>query len=549
MSTLTTNIIRNVYNIGMNSCDTGSQYCTDGYALYFPCLREITKGQEACFDFYIADYAGKNAADLAAANASNNDNDGDGDDTTNPNGSSGSGNELADLRDVDAISLNLIGMFNCPYGTFSYPDDITSLQTEEYPVVYHDDFGERRLCNLQVVKIDTDQAESEPYFTLQDDYYSGTEIELAAYDTPTHIFIGWAILNNDEEDCPDDTLYDSIISKASIYKFTIQEDIIILAVYRPRKSYSVVSDPTNKSSHFIVDYDHISHFISNRDEDMFDDDFNMVENVLEGYHMVVKCVPSSDVIGNSEDGDENTIYRFIRWKDGNTSRCRMFIVGNDTASFEKDNIISLKAFCEGPVPHYELEDEDLIYIDSFDEDGIHINTEPSDVDIFDYYGDGVHTISAEEVYQKFIGEEGYLYFHHGTLILSSMGIENGIKVILQAKADDYCELHLAVNGAEVSQVIATDEFKQYEFYFSKCNKSPVEITVYGECLIDMIEICKEEIINKGKARLCLPPEVTAGLPSGTLSVNGAIMVNGQTYGLATTQIGTVNKLPTITIAL
>ena len=133
MNTLTTNIIRNVYNIGTNSCDNGPTTCMEGYALYFPCLKDITKGQDACFDFYVADYAGRNEYLLNAAN-------GNLDDAGNPNGDD-NGKELADLRDVDAISLNLIGAFNCPYGTFSYPDNITSLQTEEYPVVYTNDFG------------------------------------------------------------------------------------------------------------------------------------------------------------------------------------------------------------------------------------------------------------------------------------------------------------------------------------------------------------------------------------------------------------------------
>ena len=106
MNTLTTNIIRNVYNIGTNACSDGPGYCAEGYALYFPCLKDITKGQDVCFDFYVVDFAGKNAKDIAAA--------------LDPNTDTGSGKELADLRDVDALSLNLIGVFNCPYGTYSY---------------------------------------------------------------------------------------------------------------------------------------------------------------------------------------------------------------------------------------------------------------------------------------------------------------------------------------------------------------------------------------------------------------------------------------------
>lgn len=540
---LTTNIIRNVYNIGTNSCDAGTQYCADGYALYFPCLKDITKGQDMCFDFYVADYAGKNAYDIAAANAALN-----GDDSSYPN----AGQELADLRDVDALSLNLIGAFNCPYGTFSYPDNISSLQTEEYPPVYRLDFGERQLCHLSVFMIDTHNSESDPYYNTQEgDFYSGTTIEVEAHDTPTHIFLGWAFLstNDDEEECAEETWEENIISKDNIYRFIIQEDTIVLALYRPRKKYSVISDPTNKSSHFTVNYNNRDYHISNRIENGFDiieNDYipyDVLVNVYEGYHMVAKCIPSTDVIGS----DPDEAFRFVEWKDKDKNRCRLFVVGEDTRPFEDGDVIKLKAKCNGPFPYEELEDEDIIYMDEFDEEGIHINTEFNEVDIYDYYGDGQYVISTDEAYQKFIGEEGYLYLHFGTIELSSAGIEDGIKLNLHAKADGYCELHITINGFSTSLEIAQDEFKLYEIYFSKCNKSNIQITAYGDCLIDMIEVCKEEIIDKGKAQFCLPAEVTENLPSGPLSVNGAIMVNGKSYGLAQTNIGSVNKLPKITI--
>ena len=540
-NTLTTNIIRNVYNIGTNSCDAGQSTCAEGYALYFPCLKDITKGQEACFDFYIADYAGKNAYDLALANAALN----PGDDTDGDN-LPDAGKELADLRDVDAISLNLIGAFNCPYGTFSYPDNISSLQTEEYPLMYELDFGHRTLCHLSLFMIDTEGTGSEIYYNTQEsDFYSGTEVEVAAYDTQTHIFMGWALLSEEDEECPEDTWEDSIISRSNIYKFVIQQDTIILALYRPRKTYYVISDPTNMSSHFIINYEHIDHKVSNRPEEIFNDDYDAVNRVLEGYHMVAKCIPSTDVLGSEPD----ETYRFNRWKDGNKNRCRLFKIGVDTEKFEESNYILLKAYCDGPFPYEDIIDETILYDDMFDEEGIHILTEFSEIDIYDYYGDGKYVISAEGVYQKFIGEEGYLFFHFGNIELTSLGVEDGIKVNIEAKADDYCELHVTVNDATAQIIVAQDEFKLYEIYFRNCNKSNIKITAYGDCLVDKIEVCKEEIIDKGKARFCLPPEVTENLPSGPLSVNGAIMVNGQTYGLATTPLGTVNKLPKITLNL
>ena len=540
-NTLTTNIIRNVFNIGTNSCDAGTQYCSEGYALYFPCLKDITKGQDACWEFYVADYGAKGAYNLAAADPNISD-----DDLANL-----AGKETVDLRDVDAISLNLIGAFNCPYGTYTYPDNISSLQTEEYPVMYREDFGERKLCHLSVFMLDTEASQSEQYYnTLESDFYSGTLVEVEANDTPTHIFLGWAILNmNEDEDCPEETWEENIICKDNIYRFVIQEDIIVLALYRPRKMYSVISDPTNKSSHFTLDYNHRVYHISNRIEDGYDIiehsyiPYDEVANVLEGYHLVAKCVPAVDVLGSEPD----EMFRFVEWKDKVKSRCRLFKIGEDTTPFEDGNVIKLKVKCEGPVPYEPIEDEDIPYLDEFDEEGIHINTEFNEVDIYDYYGDGVYVLSAEEAYQKFIGETGYLFLHFGNVTLSSVGIEDGIKINIEAKADDYCELWVTVNGATAKIPVSTEEFKLYEVYFKKCDKSDIKITAYGDCLIDMIEVCKEEIIDRGKAQFCLPAEVTANLPSGPLSVNGAIMVDGKSYGLATTSIGSVNKLPKITI--
>lgn len=543
---LSTNIIRNVYNIGTNSCSSGPTYCAEGYALYFPCLKDVTKGQDVCFDFYVADYAGRNEL------------------ISNLDSLPDTGKELTDLRNVDSISLNLIGAFNCPYGTYSYPDNISSLQTEEYPVIYTNDFGSRKLCHLNVIKIDIDGADSDDqydsdvqYYYKEGDYYSGTSVTISADDTPTHIFKGWALFDTDD-DCLDSTIYD-IISTENIYTFTIENDINIFAIYRPRKVYTIIVDSDNKSSHFSVNYDNIDYDIHNRDEEIFNDGFNSVENVLEGYHFVAKCIPNVNVISNNPN-HKKTTYKFVKWSDENTSRCRLFVADGD------DETIKLKAECVGPVSYFEYEDETILYNDEFDEVGIHIDTEFSD--ITDYYGDE-YTVSSYDVDHKFIKGKGYLYFNNkstlvnnkSTLVLSSFNIEDGVKINIHAKSDDSCNITVDVNGHSSTQSISNSEFKDYGFYFSKSNKSVIKISSDGKCLIDLLEVCREEIIDKGKARFCLSSEVTSKLPSGPLSVNGAIAVgelgvdeNGeltvndpQTYGLATTQIGTINRLPKITI--
>ena len=534
---LSTNIIRNVYNIGTNFCDAGTQYCTEDYSLYFPCLKNITKGQNVCFDFYVAD---------------------------------GNTQDVVDLRTVDSISLNLNGQFNCSYGTFSYPDNIKSLQREDYSKVYSLLFEDRVLCHLSLFKIDTENPDAEIYDnTLESDFYSGTLVEVAAYDTPTHIFMGWAKLNINEEYCADETWEDNIFEKANTYKFTItEEEVILIAIYRPRKRFNIISDSTNKSSYFSVDYNHIEYFISNRDEENFDDEFDVLEDVLEGYQMVITCKPSTDRIDSDSDSENGSSYKFTRWSDGSTSRCRLFKVGYNTKKFEEGNIIKLKAYCSGPFEGYtEPEPDTIIYNDKFDEEGIHIRTDFSEVDIYDYYDNNEYVKSSEEVYKKYINEDGYLFFNSGKLVLSSQDIEGGIKIDIHASADastsdseyDFCELEVKVNNFVVKQSIT--DFKRYEFYFTKCNKSDIEISTDGNCLIDEIIVYKEVIIDGGKAQFCLDAETTSNIPSGPLSVNGAIAVgelgvdeNGeltvndpQAYGLTTTVIGNVNRIPKITI--
>lgn len=542
---LSTNIIRNVYNIGTNSCSSGPTYCAEGYALYFPCLKDVTKGQDVCFDFYVADYAGRNEL------------------TSDLDSLPDTGKELADLRNVDAISLNLIGAFNCPYGTYSYPDNISSLQTEEYPVIYTNDFGSRKLCHLQVIKIDIgddsdsdDQYDSDvQYYYKEDDYYSGTSVTISADDTPTHIFEGWALFDTDDEGCPDSTIYGDIISTENIYTFIIENDINIYAIYRPRKVYTIIVDPDNESSYFIVNYKNTNYPLRNKKKEIFNDGFDSVE-ILEGYHFVAKCIPSADFINNPNP----IAYKFVKWSDGNTSRCRLFDTDDETIKVGDDETIKLKAECVGPVPYFEYEDETILYNDEFDEDGIHIDTAFLNVNITDYYGDE-YTVSSYDVDHKFIEGKGYLYFNNGILVLSSFNIEDGVKINIHAKSDDSCNITVDVNGYSLTKTISNSEFKDYEFYFSKSNKSVIKISSDGKCLIDLLEVCREEIIDKGKARFCLSSEVTSKLPSGSLSVNGAIAVgelgvdengeltvnNPQTYGLATTQIGIINRLPKITI--
>ena len=74
-----------IYN---NTCSVNND-CDTGYSLYFPCVGTLTRGEKSCFDFYIVDNATK---------------------------------EEVDLREVDDITLNVSGRYNCNFGSFSYPE-------------------------------------------------------------------------------------------------------------------------------------------------------------------------------------------------------------------------------------------------------------------------------------------------------------------------------------------------------------------------------------------------------------------------------------------
>lgn len=502
----------NILNIfgSSNSCESMQKYCQEGYALYFPCLKDITRGQDVCFDFYIADTNTK---------------------------------DVVDLRDVDSISLDLNGLYGCSYGTFSYPDNIFSLQMEKYPVIYTNDFGKRFKCHLDIIAIDIEDDNSDMYLNFKEStFYSGTDVQISAYDTPTHIFMGWALMDDDET-CDDETWDDYIFSKENKYSFNIKRNYTIFALYRPRKKYTVMVSPDNENCLFKLTYKHIDYYLSNKPNEIYNDSYDHID-ILEGYKIVAEVIPSKSELGV---GDNNRyMYKFNNWSDNNEDRIRLFNTGIDTNYFENNNEIKLSAKCTGPVDVYELDGTPIEYVDKFDDEGIHIDTIFSENAEYVYYGDEyVH--DGYNVMLKYIGKEGFLEFNDGFLELSSMDIEDGIKVDIYARSDEKCELYVSVNGLETSQIINQEDFKIYEFLFSKCNKQNITIKSSGKCLIDKIEICKENIIDKGKARLCLSSDETLKLATGPLSVSGAIMVKGKTYGLADTQIGTVNKLKKIII--
>jgi len=508
----------NIYNGGaVSTCDTGTEYCSDGYSLYFPCLKDVTRGQDMCFDFYVADNSIK---------------------------------DVVDLRDVDSISLNLNGRFGCTYGTFSYPENIESLQREEYPLVYSDDFTRKNLCHLTILTIGLDDEKIKT-----GDFYEDTLVKVSAYDTNTHIFVGWVSLETDLEECPEETLYDYVISEENEYSFIITKRTKLYAFYRPRKTYKVVVDEINKHSHYNVTYKGITYPISNRNNEVFDDEYDFV-NVLEGYNIKAECIPNIVSFDSESESDDDYTYKFVEWDDGNTHRCRIFKVGIDTSEFESGDEIRLLAYCTGPVQIQNLSDDSIDYFNSFDNEAIHIYTENSTDGEYPFYGD-TYVKSAKNATVKVIDDDTYIHIKDGELVLTSMGVEEHIQIYIDGFTEDYCNIIVTVNDQSAEQYMTDDE--RYGFSFNNCEQSDIEIKIDGECIIGRIEVCKVKFIDKGKARLCLDSDTIIretddsdfitfeDLPSGPIYVSGAIFINDNAYGLSSVEIGTINRLQKITI--
>lgn len=395
---LPTTAIQNIYNIGGTSaCGSGPTYCPEGYGLYFPCLKNITRGQNVCFDFYVTDTYTQ---------------------------------DVADMRDIEEMALTLNGLFGCTYGTYYYyPDDsvsdIVSLQHEEYPVIYSDDFDDDNVYTLTLIRLNNDETDLSDVNTVTGSFYNGTEVTVKANDTEDYIFIGWANSTaDDDEYCEDDF----IISIEHQYKLIIDDNKTLFAIYRPRTDKD---DPWSGKTTTDID-------------------------------ILTESVPDGE---SPYDGNEFTSE-----------------VKNITLKFEKDN--------------------------------------------------------------------GYLKFEKGSrLVISSMGLTDGIKINLYARArtETPCNVTVSLNGSEASQEISGRP-KIYSYLFRDCDESDITIESDGEFLLDIFEICNEKIIDKGKAELCLDSSDTALLATGPLSVTGAIRnVLGNIYGINKTQIGNVNRLSKINI--
>jgi hypothetical protein len=449
-------------------------------------VKKLTRGENTCFDFYIVDNTTK---------------------------------EEVDLREVDDITLNVSGRYNCNFGSFSYPENIKSVQVEKFSDrVYEVDFSDIiNQVKLYIDIVDEDHILIESFLFDQNSnldiaiegtigyFLKGSNkdgvLNLKGYDTNPYMFIGWNIEEFDEE-CDNENIYDYLIKSKSLI-YNIEDDCIIRAVYQKRREFTVCMAEDNYNSSFIVEYMGKKTVIQN--------DFTMT--VLEGHDIKVSCIPN-DV----------RPYKFVKWEDGYGIPYRtMNIAGDNT-------IFSLKAYCS------LNSDNNFEFVDNIDASSLN-NFNSIYPDIRDsifvdkYYIDNMYAINCEIdilngiPYIKLI-DSGYIQ-------ITDIDVSGNMKLTLDGVGG---ECRFFIDDYEIpSSIVDKNEFV-FEF-----NGGIVKITGKDSCIFGL-SIGKEVIYDKGKCMLCLSSEDTLKLHPGELVVEGGISVNGNLYGISPVKFANVTNI-------
>lgn len=488
-----------------NSCsDILNRVCETGYSLYFPCIKNVTRGENTCFDFYVVDNVER---------------------------------EEIDLRDVDDITLNMSGRYNCNFGSYSYPDNI------EY--VQHEDFSEKLydtdLSDIIIHNVDMYIDEVDEYYNVTRSFFLGEEnfrlcidgvvgkflegsekygvLDLVANDTSNHIFLGWYVEENDE--CESGNKYDRLI-KSNRLTFNVTDDFVIRAVYRKRKIYDIKISPDNVNSNFAVEYMNTTTKLTS--------DRQYVK-VLEGHDVKLRCLPHEIYTSDNQLKP----CKFVKWDDGFESPYRILKVGGD------NNVIYLKAYCSPD------EVENIKYIDDIKLLNNFFTTRPEKRDIF-RTKDGI------------IFDNLFLY---NCDIVPNEG--NGVTYIVLSNEDNYLQI---VNINDVGRMtiivnvdysmssgipkvfLGNDEILHSDlgFVFDYNGESLViRGGSGGRIFITSLYILKEVIYDKGKCRFCLNSDETLKLQPGEITVDGGVVVNENPYGISPVKIANVTTVTPLKI--
>lgn len=474
-----------------NSCSVNNE-CETGYSLYFPCINSITRGENSCSEFYIVDNATK---------------------------------QEVDLREIDDITLNMSGRYNCSFGSYSYPENIKSLQVERFSeILYGIDFSNiinRVSLYIDIVDENHNLIESFVYnenlildiaiegaigYFLTNSSKDGI-LNLRGYDTYTYMFLGWNIDESDGE-CGLESVYDYLIEDRKLV-YTVVDDCIIRAVYQKRRDYTIRMADDNYNSSFVVDY--MGKTTTVREGDYI--------TALEGHEIKVSCIPN-DV----------RPYKFVKWEDGNNNPYRVFIVGGD------DLTVTLKAHCSLNV------DEDYIeYGDNIDASTLNnfknIYPEIKDsIFVEKYHIDNIYINNCEI---DVLNDEPYIKIvNGGDIQIINIDVSGNIKCSLNNIGGD-CKIFID-NYEILPSAIDKNEFI-FEFGGGIIKILGVDSCVFG------ITIGKEVIYDKGKCMLCLSSEDTLKLHPGDLVVDGGVVVNGNPYGISPVKFATVTNITPLVV--
>ena len=478
-----------MYIYGNNTCSVNND-CESGYSLYFPCVGTLTRGENVCFDFYLVDNTTK---------------------------------EEVDLRDVDDITLNISGRYNCNFGSFSYPENIKSLQTEKFTeMVYDIDFFNIiNRVELYIDIVDENHNLIESYLfdgNLFIDiaiegvigyFLKGSEkhgvLNLNGYDTKEYMFLGWD-MDEDYEDCDSENRYNFLINSRNL-TYHIVDNITVRAVYQKRREYNIQMSNDNYNSLFVVEY------MGNK---------NVLQvgeyvTVLEGHDVKISCIPS-DV----------RPYQFEKWDDGYNNPYRVINIGGD------DLQIYLKATCK-------LSNEDIIYNDDIDASSLNIfktiyPTIQDSIFIDNYYIDNIYVNNCEI---DVLDDIPYIkIIDNGYIQIRDIYTTGNLKLSLDNTGGD-CRLFLD-NYEVLSVFVEKNEFI-FEFDGGNMTLTGNDACVFGFTLI------KEEIYDKGKCMLCFNSEDTLNFHPGELVAEGGVIINNNPYGLSSVNFAKVTDVTPLII--
>ena len=474
-----------------NTCSVNNE-CKSGYSLYFPCVGTLTRGENTCFDFYIVDNTTK---------------------------------KEVDLREVDDITLNMSGRYNCSFGSFSYPENIKSLQVEKFSeLVYGVDFSDIiNNVKLYIDVVDENHQLIESH--LFDEnlildiaiegavgyFLNGSDtngiLNLTGHDTKSYMFLGWTMDESDSE-CDLENIYDFLIKSRNLL-YNVSDDLVIRAVYQKRREYTIQMAEDNYNSSFIVEY--MGKKIAIRE--------NETVAVLEGHDVKVSCIPNNV-----------KPYRFVKWDDGYENPYRVFAVSGD------DLNITLKAQCTLN-ENVELEN----YIDSIDASTLNnfknIYPEIADSIFVDvYYIDNLYINNCEI---DILNDIPYIkIIDGGYMQINNIDKRGNLKLSLNSMGGD-CRLF--IDNYEVP----SSSIEKNEFIF-EFDGGIMTLVGNGSCIFG-IKVYKEVIYERGKCMLCLTSEDTLKLHPGELTVDGGVIVNGNPYGISPVKIATVTDITPLII--